>query len=367
MQKSLFSEYAGYKKTIFRIMDKNGKILLPKLMPSISDKELLKVYTYMRLSRQYDEWMLKWQRQGRTYGFLAASGQEALQIACAMNLEKGKDWLSPAFRSNAAWMWLGYDIELTMLYWSGNEMGSKMPHGVNILPVCIPIGTQNSHAVGLGYAQKIKKNKSVVLTFIGDGGTSEGEFSEAMNFAGVLKVPVIFVVQNNQWALSTPNNEETSAPNFAIRGEGVGLKNILVDGNDFFAVYLAMKEAVKYAKNNEPVLIECVTYRISDHSTSDDAKVYRSQDIVDKFLPLDPLIRFTNYLIEKKILNKDLIEKIDKENVINLKTSFKNATDRKNNIELEDIFKYTYSKMTPELTRQQKELKRELDKISNSK
>ncbi len=358
----LYNKYKSIENKIFQIMDKDGKILDEKLMPKLSKEQLLKVYEVMMKSRQYDFWMLKWQRQGRTYGFLESSGQEALQVACAMHLEKGKDWLAPAFRSNAAWIWLGFSMKQSMIYWSGNEIGSVMEEGVNVLPVSIPIATQSSHAAGLAFAEKYKKTGGVVLSFIGDGGTSEGEFSEALNFSGVLQLPTIFVIQNNQWALSTPNKFETNAANFALKGVGAGVKNIVVDGNDFFAVYQAMSEAITFARNNEPYLIECITYRIGDHSTSDDSSVYRTPQYVAEKMKLDPIQRLRKYLIKNKILTEKADKEITKNNEKEIKEDFKIASISKNNVSIDDIFDHTYLNIQDDLIKQKKVLTNELTK-----
>lgn len=185
---------------------------------------------------------------GKVINFLSSKGQEGVEVAYASCLRPGIDWLVPAYRNNAAWITAGYPVEKVIQYWLGNEMGSQMPKGVNILPVNIPIATQYSHATGIAFAEKYKKDKGIVITTIGDGGTSEGEFSEAINFAAIHKLAVVFFVENNQWSLDTPTAKATMSPTFAQKGTAFGVPNIRVDGNDFFAVYYATQEAIERAK-----------------------------------------------------------------------------------------------------------------------
>ncbi|MCP5106161.1 MAG: pyruvate dehydrogenase (acetyl-transferring) E1 component subunit alpha, partial [bacterium] len=178
------------------------------------------------------------------------------------------------------------------LYWGGYEDGSKFSDAPRILPISVPITSQLIHAVGIGYAVKHKKEDSVVFTVVGDGGTSEGIFHESLNFAGVWKVPVVFVIQNNQYAISVPVKEQTNAKNLAIKSCAHGLPGIQVDGNDYFAVYKAATEAIAHAKAGKgPILIEAITYRQSAHTTSDDPTLYRTKKEEQHWEQKDPVKR----------------------------------------------------------------------------
>src|SRR5699024_9656784 len=172
----------------------------------------------------------------------------------------------PALRELGAWLVRGVPLKNIYLYWYGNEWGSYMPEGVKVLPISVPIASQYQHAAGIGMANNIKGEKNVVLTYVGDGGTSHGDFHEALNFAAVFKAPVVFIIQNNQYAISVPRSEQTASKTLAQKAIAYGMPGILVDGNDIFAMYSATKEAIDRARNGEgPTLIEAYTYRLGAH------------------------------------------------------------------------------------------------------
>ncbi|AHF60776.1 pyruvate dehydrogenase [Spiroplasma mirum ATCC 29335] len=352
-----FDKFDSLKNEMVQIMDKTGKIINPDLMPKIKDKDVVEAYKLMCLSRKQDEFQNKIQRQGKMLSFLSSTGQEASEVAYAMQLIKGKDWFSPAYRNNAAWLAAGIPMRNIMLYWCGNELGTKTPEGINVLPVNIPIATQYSHATGLAFAEKYKGTDAVVITTTGDGGSSEGEFYEAMNFGKLHDVPAIYIVENNQYAISTPRKKATKAINFAVKAIGVGIRNVIVDGNDFFAVYGAVQEAIALARKGEgPSFIECNTYRLGAHSSADDPKVYRDEEQYQDALTKDPLIRMKAYLIDKKLWSEQDQEKLDKEQEEFIKNEFA-WVEQNNVVELEDIFKYTYAEMPEFLQEQYEEAK----------
>lgn len=350
-----FDKFNSLKNEMLQIMDATGKIVKPELMPKISDDEVLTAYKLMCLSRRQDDFQNKIQRQGRMLSFLSSTGQEATEVAYGMQIIKGKDWFSSAYRNNSAWLATGVPMRNIMLYWCGNELGSKMPEGINTLPVNIPIATQYSHATGLAFAEKYSKRDGVVITTTGDGGTSEGEFYEAINFAQLHEVPAIFIVENNQYAISTPCRKATKAINFAVKGVAVGMRNILVDGNDFFAVYAAVQEAISFARKGEgPSLIECYTYRLGAHSSADDPKVYRDEKLHEESLKKDPLIRLKAYLIAQKKWSDKEQEKLDAEQDKFIKEEFA-WVEANNNVSIHDIFAYTYAEMPKFLEEQYQE------------
>ena len=199
------------------------------------------------------------------------------------------------------------------MYWYGNEAGSHFDDDVKVLPVNVPIGSQISHAAGIAYAAKIQKKDEVVIAYIGDGGTSHGEFHEGLNFGSVLNVPMIVIIQNNQWAISTPRAKATKAETLAQKAIGYGIPGIQVDGNDVLAMYVATLEAIKWIKAGKgPVLIEAITYRIGPHTTSDNPKIYRTDAEVALWETKDPLKRFKQYLLEKKIITEASDEALNK-------------------------------------------------------
>ncbi len=358
-----FEKYDSAKNQRVEILDIDGKIINESLRPKeLTDEKVLEAYKIMNLSRNQDNYQNKMQRLGKMLSFLSSTGQEAAEVGYAMQVNKGQDWFVGAYRNNAAWLTAGIPMRNIMLYWSGNEMGNVTPEGINVLPVNIPIATQYSHASGIAFAEKYKKTKNVVLTTTGDGGSSEGEFYEAMNFAKLHEVPCIFMVENNQWAISTPRVKATKAINFAIKGISVGMRNIIVDGNDLFAVYAVVQEAIALAREGKgPSLIEFVTYRLGAHSSSDDPKVYRPEDEFQSALTRDPLIRTKKYLESKKLWDDEKQAQLDKEQEEFIKAEFKWVVEN-NKVELIDIFKYNYEKMPDLLEEQYQEAKEHFDK-----
>lgn len=352
--------YNPLKGEMFQVMDKTGKIINEKYKPNIPNELLIKVYKTMLLSRIQDEKSLKYQRQGRMLTFAPSLGQEGVQVATAAATEE-KDWVSSAFRENATWLWKGQPMENILLYWCGNEEGSRIPEGVNLLPVAVPIGSQFNHAVGLGMSIQYKDENSVVLAYIGDGGTSEGEFYEGINYAGAFNTPNIFIIQNNQFAISTSRSFQTRAATLAQKGIAAGIPCIQVDGNDIFATYAATKEAVDRARNGEgPTLIEAVTYRIGPHTTADDPTIYRDAAYHEEMLTTDPLIRTKAYLIENNLWTEKDEEKTREEFDNIVEETFKKV-ENTGLLELEEIFKYTYEELTPNLKEQYEDYKKYME------
>ncbi|WP_134298406.1 pyruvate dehydrogenase (acetyl-transferring) E1 component subunit alpha [Spiroplasma gladiatoris] len=348
-------------------MDKNGKIINEKLMPKLKDEEVIEAYKIMNLSRRQDEFQNKVQRQGRLLSFLSSTGQEATEVGYAYAMTKGKDWLVPGYRNNAAWLTTGMPMRNIMLYWMGNEYGAKSPEGINLLPPNIIIGSQYSHAAGIAFGEKYKKTNGVVLTTTGDGGMSEGETYEAMNFAKLHELPVIFICENNKWAISTPYAKSTKALNIAVKGIASGMPSIKVDGNDFFAVYGVAKEAIEFARSgNGPVFIEFDTYRLGAHSSSDNPKIYRPEDEFQEALTKDPLIRLKNYLIEKGIWDEKKQAELDKTQDEFINGEF-NYAEKNKDYPLEDVFNFIYETKTPELEKQYNEAKAFFEKHPEAK
>lgn len=335
----------------YRILDENGELVREEDLPSLTDEELRYLYETMLFTRAIDDRALSYQRQGRMLTYAPNTGQEATQIGSAYAMEKN-DWLVPAFRELGAWLVKGVPLRNIYLYWYGNEWGSHMPEGVNVLPVSIPIASQYAHAAGIGMANNIKGEDNVAVAYVGDGGTSHGDFHEGLNFASVFNAPVVFIIQNNQYAISVPREKQTASKTLAQKAIAYDIPGILVDGNDIFAMYVATKEAIDRARRGEgPTLIEAYTYRLGAHTTSDDPTIYRTDEEVEKWKPKDPLIRFKKYLLSKEIITeeweKETIERLDKEVV----ETFESIED-KSDTEIDDIFKYHYEKMPPQLEEQ---------------
>jgi len=294
------------------ILDSDGN-LDSALEPPIAPDELKRLHRAMLLGRRFDERMLRLQRQGRIGTFAPIKGQEAAQIGSVAALRR-TDWMVPSFRETASMLWRGWTMEKLLLFFAGYLEGGQPAPEQRDLPICIPVATQLPHAVGLAYAAQYRADDAVVMAYCGDGATSEGDFHEAMNFAGVWHVPMVFLIQNNQWAISIPFKKQTHSRTIAQKALAYGFPALQVDGNDLLAVYAATREAVERARRGEgPTLIECVTYRLGVHTTSDDPTKYRSTEEVQAWERKDPLTRFGAYLQKRNLLAAGLEEEVDAE------------------------------------------------------
>src|SRR5262245_15188854 len=294
------------------ILDSDGN-LDTTLEPDLAPDELRRIYRAMVLGRRLDERMVRLQRQGRIGTFAPIKGQEAAQIGSVATLAR-TDWMVPSFRETAAMVWRGWPVEKLLLFFAGCLEGGHPGPDQRDLPIAIPVATQLPHAVGLAYAAQYRGDDAVVMVYFGDGATSEGDFHEAMNFAGVWHLPIVFVCQNNQWAISVPLKKQTHSRTIAQKALAYGLPGIQVDGNDVLAVYAASREAVERAREGDgPTLIECVTYRLGVHTTADDPTKYRSEEEVKEWERKDPLTRFSAYLEKKNLLESGLEQQVDEE------------------------------------------------------
>jgi pyruvate dehydrogenase E1 component alpha subunit len=320
------------------------------------------MYRAMVWGRITDERMLKLQRQGRIGTFAPITGQEAAQLGAVAAL-RASDWMVPSFRETAAEIWRGKPMENFIIYFGGFNEGGRIAPESNDLPLCVPVGSQVPHAVGLAWAMKYRGSDQVAMTFFGDGATSEGDFHEAMNFAGVFELPVIFICQNNQWAISVPRKHQTRSETIAQKAVAYGFKGIQVDGNDIFAVYAAAKEAVDRARDgNGPTLIECVTYRLQMHTTADDPKRYRKDEEVEEWKEKDPIPRFETYLKDKELLDDEKIESIGEEIKEQINDAVKKAEKAFEKMgDPLDMFNHVYAEMPPRLKAQREWLAAEIE------
>ncbi len=325
--------------------DKLGKGL-------ITDEQALDLYERMTVCRQLDEFAFKLQRSGRMGTYPQNKGQEAAAVGTALALRPGQDWVVPSYRENAALFMMGLPMHYVLLYWMGDERGSQIPENVKMTPLSVPIGTHMLHASGIAYAEKVRKTDNVVATYFGDGATSEGDFHEAMNFASTMKTPTIFINQNNSWAISVPRSKQMNSETVAQKALAYGMPTVRCDGNDIFAVKYVMDEAVKRARAGEgPSFIECITYRLGDHTTADDARRYRDPKEVEAWLNRDPLIRTRKYLEARKIWDADKDEQLQER----AKTIVKEVVATAEGIEkpeVDSIFNAMYAEPHAELVRQ---------------
>jgi pyruvate dehydrogenase E1 component alpha subunit len=276
-----------------RYLDDGGEVLAE--LPFAAE-ELVRAYQAMRRARLFDERAVLLQRQGRLGVYAPFSGQEASQIGPALALGP-QDWLLPSYRETGAALLRGLPLEHAILYWRAHPAGWRFPDEVRILPFYIPIATQLLHAVGVASAGRHLGEDWVALTFIGDGGSSEGDFHEALNFAAVFSAPVVFVAVNNGWAISTPTERQMNNTRIVDRALGYGIPGVRVDGNDLVATWQAGREAVERARaGGGPTLIEAISYRVVPHTTGDDPDRYRDPALAESWRARDPLLRLRRAL-----------------------------------------------------------------------
>ena len=283
-----------------------GQVLLP-------DAELLALYRWMVLNRQLDERMVAMQRQGRIGFYIGSFGEEAAVFGSARAMEP-TDWIFPCYREHGAALLRGMPLATYICDLLGNAgdpmLGHQMPCHEAWRPglyasISSPIGTQIPHAVGAAWAARIKKEEMVALVYFGEGATSANDFHTGLNFAGVHKVPVVFVCRNNGWAISVPRDRQTAAETIAQKAIAYGIRGERVDGNDLLAVFNATQHArARAAAGEGPTLLECVTYRIEGHSTSDDPRAYRPAELVEPWRKKDPILRLKQFLARRDLLRE---------------------------------------------------------------
>ncbi len=327
---------------------------------SLPEQTFKDFYADIVMIRAIDEKALNLQRTGRIGTYASIQGQEAIQVGCAKALQ-GSDWFFPAFRETGLSVLRGTPIEKAYQYWSGDERGNVVPDNQHDFPVSIPVGTHIPHAVGAALAVKYKKDPIAVLTVFGDGATSKGDFHEGMNFAGVFKLPVVFVCQNNQWAISVPLSRQTASASLAQKAIAYGFEGVQVDGNDVLAVYLTVKAALEKARRGEgPTFIEGVTYRLKDHTTADDAGRYRSQEEVEAWRKKDPIIRLKSYIESHFNWNASdeeaLITKVNQQITKAVETYESKAP-----IDPLSMFDTLFEQLPPDLLRQRERLSKRLN------
>lgn len=309
-----------------QILDETGKVVNEDLMPDLTDDQLVELFSDMLWSRALNDRSTTLARQGRLGFFAPTAGQEASQLASHFAFDKG-DVLFPGYRDIPQLIKHGLPVHKAFLWSRGHIEGNNYPEDLKAYPPQIIIGAQYIQAAGAGLGLKRRGKPNVAFTYTGDGGSSQGDFYEGINYAGAFKAPVVFYIQNNGYAISTPRDKQTAAVTLAQKAVAAGVPGIQVDGMDALAVYAVSKAARDWAlAGNGPVVIETITSRFGPHSMSgDDPKRYRTQASFDEWDKKDPLIRFRNYLTEKGLWNEEkevaLLEKVDEE----LKQAVKDA------------------------------------------
>jgi pyruvate dehydrogenase E1 component alpha subunit len=333
-----------------QILDDDGAVRDGAAVPDIDDDQLVEMYRAMTLARHFDQRAVSLQRQGRMGTYPPLSGQEGAQIGSAFALED-EDWMVPSYREHGAALVKGLGLKETLLYWMGNEEGNRIPEDANLFTVSVPIATQIPHATGLAWASKLKGERKAFMVYFGDGATSEGDFHEGMNFAGVFDTPTVFFCNNNQWAISVPRERQTAAETLAQKAEAYGFRGVQVDGMDPLAVYAVSRAAVEHAKAPNPqaprpTMIEAIQYRFGAHTTADDPTVYRDEAEVDRWKQKDPIPRLETFLLETGRLDEEGVQAIQ-DDVEEQVADAIDAAESEPRPDPESMFEHTYAEPTP--------------------
>ncbi|MFF7979717.1 pyruvate dehydrogenase (acetyl-transferring) E1 component subunit alpha [Streptomyces sp. NPDC007901] len=326
-----------------------------------ADPELLRrLYTQLVRGRRYNAQATALTKQGRLAVYPSSTGQEACEVAAALALEE-RDWLFPSYRDTLAVVARGVDPVEALTLLRGDWHTGYDPHAHRVAPLSTPLATQLPHAVGLAHAARLQGDDVVALAMVGDGGTSEGDFHEALNFAAVWQAPVVFLVQNNGFAISVPLAKQTAAPSLAHKAVGYGMPGRLVDGNDAVAVHQVLTDAVRRAREGGgPTLVEAVTYRIEAHTNADDATRYRGDAEVDAWRDHDPILLLERELTDRGLLDEDTVRDA-REDAETMAADLRERMNRDPELDPMDLFDQVYAETTSQLREQRALLRAELD------
>jgi 2-oxoisovalerate dehydrogenase E1 component alpha subunit len=318
-------------------------------------------YAQLIKARRFNEQASNLVRQGRLAVYPSSFGQEACQIAATMVLRED-DWLFPTYRDSVSIMSRGVDLIETLTLLRGDWHCGYDPYEHKVAPQSTPLATQLPHAVGVAHAARLKGEDTVVMALVGDGGTSEGDFHEALNFAAVFQAPVVFFIQNNEYAISVPLARQSHAPSLAHKGIGYGVPGERTDGNDLAGLLSVLGQAVAKARAGEgPQLIEAHTYRVQAHTNADDATRYREDAEVAPWLDRDPIDRLVKYLSENGGLDDDVKQRAE-ENAVRVSAQLRDGLMPEPEVEPAEMFAYLYAEQTQQLREQAAFLRDELSR-----
>lgn len=348
-------QLAQFSVEYLQVLDENG-VVDSALEPALPEHTLVQVQRYMTLARMLDRRMHILQQQGRLGTFPSSYGQEAASLGCVLAL-RPEDWIVPCYRENSALLYRGLPLKNILLYWMGLEEGAVYPRELRILSIPILVGSQTLHAVGLALACQIRGSGEVTIVFFGDGATSEGDFHEACNLAGVYQAPVVFVCINNQYAISVPRSLQSHSETLAQKAIAYGFPGIVVDGNDVLGCYVAAREAVERARNGQgPTLLECLTYRLGPHTTADDPRRYRSEQERQLWEARDPLKRWRIYLEQRGLWSERQQAALEQELQAEIEAAVRQAEAEAAQIDPLEMFDFVYAELPPDLQAQRQEL-----------
>jgi pyruvate dehydrogenase E1 component alpha subunit len=335
-----------------QILNEVGEVVNEAAMPDLTDEQLQELMRRMVYTRILDQRSISLNRQGRLGFYAPTAGQEASQLASQFALEK-EDFILPGYRDVPQIIWHGLPLYQAFLWSRGHFEGGQIPEGVNIAIPQIIIGAQYVQTAGVALGMKKRGQKSVAVTYTGDGGTSQGDFYEGMNFAGAYKAPAIFIAQNNRFAISTPVDKQTAAKTLAQKAVAAGIPGIQVDGMDPLAVYAATHDARERAINGEgPTFIETLTYRYGPHTMAgDDPTRYRTADLDNEWEKKDPLVRFRKFLENKGLWSEENENEVIEQAKEDIKEAIKKA-DAAPKQKVTDLMSIMYEEMPQNLTEQ---------------
>jgi 2-oxoisovalerate dehydrogenase E1 component alpha subunit len=346
-----------------QLVDPDGRQVHNDMYPLPDGQQLLAGYRQLVIGRRVNDQANALVRQGRLAVYPSSHGQEACQVAAAACLQ-AQDWMFPTYRDTVAVMARGVDPIQTLTLLRGDWHSGYDPYEHKVSIQATPLATQLLHAVGVAHAAKLKGEDTVVLAMCGDGATSEGDFHEALNFAAVFHLPVVFFVQNNQYAISVPLKHQSVAPSLAHKAIGYGMPGERVDGNDLAALLGVLVKGVDRARaGGGPVLVEAFTYRMQSHTNADDATRYRTDEEVQAWLPRDPITRMRSYLTGLHLLTGQLEEEFSRE-AETVAARMRDGLNAEVQVDPEDLFRFVYTEKTAQLREQAAKLRDELDRES---
>lgn len=342
-----------------QLVDAEGRHVHNDSYPLPDGEALLAAYEKLVLGRRVNDQANALVRQGRLAVYPSSHGQEACQVAAAVVLGP-EDWLFPTYRDTVAVITRGIDPLEVLTLLRGDWHAGYDPYRHRTATQATPLATQLLHAVGVAHAAKLRGENTVVLALCGDGATSEGDFHEALNFAAVFHVPVVFLIQNNEYAISVPLKHQTVAPSLAHKAIGYGMPGERVDGNDLAAMLSVLGKAVARARDGGgPALVEAHTYRMQAHTNADDASRYRAQADVDQWVPRDPIRRMRTYLAGLNLLTEEVEQRIAR-GAEQVASAMRDGLNTEPQINPTDLFEFVYSEKTSQLREQAALLKDEL-------
>lgn len=351
---------ASFKIDYHQFLGPDGRLINEDAPPLAKNFEELKdLYRLMVLTRTFDKKAVALQRTGKLGTYASCLGHEAAHIAMGSAM-KEEDCFAPMYREYGAQFYRGVKMSEVLLYWGGDERGSNFSGPAHDFAWCVPIATQCLHAAGAALAYKLKDEKRVAVTVVGDGGSSKGDFLEAINAASAFNLPMVLVIMNNQWAISVPRSKQNSAKTLAQKGIAGGLPSIQVDGNDIIAARWAMEHAIERAREGKGAsVIEMITYRLSDHTTADDARRYRDEDEVEAAWKREPITRLRTYLEANDQWNEEQENALLEECAEKVEAAVAEYQSAEKPT-IESMFDYMYANMPQDLEAQKEKALKEL-------